>query len=233
MGSKNEAISSFKMSLELRQTLLGRDHPDVACLWYNIGTLQMETQMLGQALRSLQESLRIRKLGNAPKDQGYQHVLTTLKKLCSLQQKSGLIEEALVTLSEMAELHKQNDAESDLALSATYRQMSELQHAKGDVREALATAHRGFEIMLSSKTLNNPDSVNHMKGVEEVVVSLMMIGSLYHEVCDPMEADDTLQKVQGFIEMMLHQFSTAVPPSVASSLEVIRFMRSNRCAPMA
>ena len=232
MGSKGEAIEAFQMSLGLRQTLLGHNHPDIACLWYNIGTLQMETQMLDKALSSLRESLRIRRLGNCPTDQGYQHVLVTLKKLFALQQKRGHIDEALITLSEMAKLQSQVFP-SELELCVTLRQMSEMQHAKGDVQAALATAHRGFEAMLTSETLNNPDCINHMKGVEELVVTLVLMASLYHEACDSLEADDTLQKAQGFIEMMVKQFKHSLPPTVTSALEVIRFMRSSQCAASA
>ena len=42
MGAFTDAIRAFHMSLKLRRAMLGKDHPDVACLLYNIGVLQME-----------------------------------------------------------------------------------------------------------------------------------------------------------------------------------------------
>ena len=231
-GRKGDAIRAFQMSLAIRQTLLGKDHADVACLWYNIGTLQMETRQLDGASRSLFESIRIRRLAELAKPQGGRHVIMTLTKLFALQQKRGQIDAGLTTLSEMAALQEKSKT-SHMELCATYRQISEFQHAKGNISAAIRAAHRGFEALLASQALLDPNCAHHMKGVEEIVTTLLMIASLYHEACDPLEAQKTLQKAQGLVEMVVRQHGTVLSPTLRSHREVIRFLLSSCCAAQA
>ena len=103
-GSRSEALVAFKMALKLRQILFGTDHQDVACLWYNIGTLQMDCQQLDDASTSLQEALRIKRMGyfqEAP-----EKLVATLSRLASLQEaRRGRIAEALATQEAIFQLH--------------------------------------------------------------------------------------------------------------------------------
>jgi len=105
LGSYADAISAFEMSLELRRSMLGNDHPDIACLLYNIGVLQMEQQLLKDASKSFREALRIRRAGAAGQLND-KHVVKTLEKLSSLHKAKGNINGALDASREVLRIRK-------------------------------------------------------------------------------------------------------------------------------
>lgn len=96
LGSYADAICAFEMSLELRREMLGSDHPDIACLLYNIGVLQMEQQLLADASKSFREALRIRRNSAAAGQLNDKHIVKTLEKLSTLHKAKGKIGRAHV-----------------------------------------------------------------------------------------------------------------------------------------
>lgn len=235
MGARREAIMSFQMSLGFRRKILGVDHPDIACLWYNIGTLQMEISRLDDAASSFQEALRIRRLGKLREDP--KHVLTTLRKLASLQQTRGNIDDALATLTEILEI--QESSAFDLhwktpnAIGQTLRRIADLHEAKGDLSSALSCAERSYLAFKSSGAFMQHDAVDNVKAVEEVARSLLMLGSLFNETCEPIKAQAAHEEARLIVGNALYRLGGVRHAALQPLLEASTLQSSARCAPVA
>jgi len=86
------AKKCFGESLRIRSKILGRDHRDVAILWYNIATIHFETGEDDIAVEMYKETLRVERkaLGDDHPD-----VVLTLQHLGQVHQQMGQINEAL------------------------------------------------------------------------------------------------------------------------------------------
>lgn len=245
MGSRKEAILAFQMSLKLRQTLFGMDHQDVACLWYNIGTLQMECQELEDAFDSLHQALRIKSLGSFHEDP--EKILSTLSRLVSLQEGRGRLEEALRTHNEILQLHYSAsstpnstdgiptaDKTPTVAIANTLFSMSELWYAQGDVALSLQLAQQSLDALLRSDVLLSPNYAQHMSGVEHVSRTMLLIGSLQHEQMDAATGQDTFRRAHGFVEEVVRHYGTSsIAAPLISLLDALSLVQRGACAPMA
>ena len=235
MGSRREAIMSFQMALGLRRKMLGEDHPDIACLWYNIGTLQMELQRLDDAAASFQETLRIRRLRKSMDDP--RHILTTLKKLACLQQNRGNIEEALAAYREILQIQESNEFDvqwkTPSAIGMTLRKIADLYEAKGDLIAAIASAERSYLAFKSSGAFMQDTALDHMKAVEEVAKSLIVLSSLYNEVCEPMRAQAAHAETRLVIEAALRRMGGRPHATLQPLLEACTLQSVSSCAAVA
>lgn len=229
LGSYTDAIYAFKMSLELRKAMLGQDHPDCACLLYNIAVLQMESQELKEATASFREVLRIRRLGSA--DQLVdRHVVKTLEKLASLHKAHGDVNGALEASREVLRIQEvsseyQGDSRSR-EIGSTLRTIAELYQAAGDLEEATKYCQASVSQLASATTadqespsLHNADKVANM---EQFVSSLLLMGSVYHEACEPLQAQQVLQRAVAAIQYAMA--SSTLFASLSSLSEVTQML---------
>ena len=86
------AKDCFQESLRIRSKLLGKDHRDVAILWYNIATVHFETGEDDLAVQMYKETLRVERhnLGDDHND-----IVLTLKRLGQVHLQIGCTEEAV------------------------------------------------------------------------------------------------------------------------------------------
>jgi tetratricopeptide (TPR) repeat protein len=240
LGSFRDAIAAFEMSLALRRSMLGNDHPDIACLMYNIGVLQMEQQHLAEATASFREALRIRR-GGATGQLNDRHVVKTLEKLSSLHKAKGNIAGALDALREV--LHIQEISGDYDALSrrkeagATLRNMSELHHASGDLPSALLLAvqsvHQLRGAVGQDYVVLSSDPMDQIAVVEQLVSSLLLIGSLYHEMCEPLNAITILQEAYQVLQLCRSHASPHLFSSLRALREVTKMLATSYCAAQA
>jgi tetratricopeptide (TPR) repeat protein len=240
LGAYADAISAFNMSLELRKALLGRDHPDVACLLYNIGVLQMEQQLLKEATFSFREALRIRRVASAGQLNDH-HVVKTLEKLASLHKAKGNIEGALEASREV--LHIQ-EASSDYEpmtrmkeMGIMLRSIAELHHAIGDNDAAIENASESVRKLLSVVDMYEVKgaSAHYIEksfDVEQLVSSLLLVGSIYHETAEPFLAHSTFQQAVVILKKNTAVYHT-LPTSLDALLEVTLMLATVQCAPEA
>jgi tetratricopeptide (TPR) repeat protein len=235
MGSRTEAISAFKMSLQLRQALYGNDHQDVACLHYNIGTLQMESLQLDEAFLSLRETLRIKRLGSFKEDPD--KIFSTISKLARLQEGKGRIKEALLTRQEMLELLTSSPQVKQEALSETLLRMSQLYHATGELSRAMGLAQISLEALMQCDILREvivTDFNNYISTVEMAAKSMMYIGSLYHELVDLENARGVFEHARTFVfHVVNHYGATQGTSQLIPMLEVLHQLSVPSCAPQA
>jgi tetratricopeptide (TPR) repeat protein len=239
MGAYTDAIKAFQMSLKLRRAMLGRDHADVACLLYNIGVLQMEQQLLNEATDSFREALRIRRV-DATGQLNDRHVVKTLQKLASLHKSNGNIPGALEACKEVVHILKISVdfqwACRNKNMGTTLRDIAELHHAQGNLDMALETAQESASLLRSCRD-DGCKSSDHLSSVEQETAALLLIGSLLHERCEPMEAHRTFAEAARFIQTNVIATTSFASATTSSSLlpllEVSTMLASAHCAPEA
>jgi len=99
------AKKCFGESLRIRSKILGRDHRDVAILWYNIATIHFETGEDDTAVEMYKETLRVERkaLGDDHPD-----VVLTLQHLGQVHQQMGQIDDALRYFNEALDIEMKN-----------------------------------------------------------------------------------------------------------------------------
>lgn len=248
LGAYEEAISAFQMSLDIRKILLGSNHPDNACLLYNIGVLQMEQQRLSDASSSFREALRIRRLGTAGQLND-SRVVKTLETLASLHKAKGNFHSALEALREVVAI-QESSKDSDSIFTAkhtgiTLRSIAELFHATGDMKSATKTAiesvHKLHNLSTSIHSVEmDPEQLSmaeRVANVEQVASSLLLLGSYYHELCEPIQAKQILREGSIVIQQTLaaarNDTSASIPSSLIALQEVVNMVATCQCAPQA
>lgn len=238
LGSYDDAIFAFEMSLGLRRAMLGPDHPDIACLLYNIGVLRMERQQLQEASECFREALRVRRIGAAGQLND-RHVVKTLEKLSSLHRAKGNIKGALEAANEVLAIQEVSPDYDDMTRmkesGATLRSISELHHAVGDLTSSMKTAtasvHNLRSVVVSPANNSHPELLEQIANVEQLASSLLLLGSLYHESCEPVEASLILEEASAILARAVN--STVYSHSLAGLQEVTRMLASSHCAPEA
>lgn len=247
LRSYDEAIFAFEMSLELRKAMLGVDHPDIACLLYNIGVLQMEQQRLTEATICFREALRIR-LAGAAGQLNDRHVIKTLEKLASLFKAKGDCRGALEISDEILKLQmispEYDEIKRNLETGITLRSISELHHAKGDLPSAIQQATISVLKLRATVSLRNAQkqseisseaSSNSVEDVEQLVSSLLLLGSLYHETSEIIQGTAIFQEAAKTVVMQQDQLVLhSLPHSSLNALrEVTAMLARGYCSPCA
>lgn len=238
LHAHKKAITSFKMSLGLRKTLLGTEHPDVACLLYNIGVLQMEQNLLDDASSSFEGALRIRSVA-AAEQLADCHVVRTITKLVSLHKAKGNVARALEASQWIVSIRENSQDLGSLQqlveVSITLRSMSELYHAVGDLDHALSFAQRSFRLLERSLHIcekGHPrcsDANNGFGHMEQLISTLLLLASIHHERSDPVLANTVfLQAAE-----LLSKHDCCSSRSLSTLREVTRMLLSSSCAPQA
>ena len=236
LGSFDEAIFAFEMSLDLRRSMLGPDHPDIACLLYNIGVLRMERQQLEEASVCFREALRVRRIG-AVGQLNDRHVVKTLEKLSSLHKAKGNIKGALEASREVFSIQEVSVDYSGLPqlkdMGITLRSIAELYHAVGDLDTSMKTAKESVQKLRAvvEEGLAGVTSWEVLvSDVEQFASSMLLLGSLYHEMCEPVLASRVLAEAA----MIIEKADTHPSCSPLCGLrEVAHMLATGLCAPLA
>jgi tetratricopeptide (TPR) repeat protein len=253
LGGYTEAISAFEVSLQLRKALLGSNHSDIACLLYNIGVLQMEQDRLDDATVSFREALSIRRLTSAGRLND-RHVIKTLVKLAALHRDKGNINGALDVAKEILVIQEGTSEYDDITrmkeMGATLRFTGELHHIVGDldtailasiesvnklrIAAALSAKQQSHNFDLYAESLLIKDRIAN---IEQFVLTLLLLGSLYHEIGDPLNATTVLREaatiVQGTVSSSSLCPAITIPSTLYALQEVTAMLGTFQCAPMA
>mmetsp|Transcript_23053 Transcript_23053/g.46878 ORF Transcript_23053/g.46878 Transcript_23053/m.46878 type:complete len:808 (+) Transcript_23053:139-2562(+) len=251
MGAFKEAIQSFRMSLKLRRAMLGQGHSDVSCLYYNIGVLQMEQQLLDEATDSFREALAHRHVTGKGQLNDV-HVIKTLQKLASMQKDKGNIKCALEAYRDiLSVLSTANDFDyliRNLKMAIVMREIADLHQAQGNLQVALKHAQGSVDLFRDLRTCPG-DNINAMdidhtfdqerSYIEEETSSLNLLGSLQHELCEPMDAQQSFSETARLVHSTLttsvvSRTKTAkIAVALLPLLEVSTMLSSPSCAPEA
>lgn len=253
LESYNEAINAFKVSLQLRKALLGTNHSDIACLLYNIGVLQMEQQRLDEASVSFRDALSIRRV-TSPGRLNDRHVIKTLVKLAALHRDAGNVHGAMDIAKEIFTIQVITSEYDEITrmkeVGATLRFSGELHHSIGDLHTAISLSidsvsklRIAAELSAKQQSQNLDPCVDSMlikdriANIEQFVLTLLLLGSLYHEVGDPLKATAVLSEaaviVQGTVTSSTLCPAIAIPSTLFALQEVTAMLGTFQCAPMA
>lgn len=253
LGFSDEAIRAFEMSLHLRKALLGYDHPDVACLMYNIGVLHMEQKRLNDASDTFMEAVRIRRIGG-PGQLSDLHVVKTLEKLTVLHRAKGSINRALEASQAILSVQETSSELDNVGRmkvwGSTLRTVAELHHEKGETTLAIGTALDSVrKLRTAAKEAGSCYShfvhketqeilvLDHVASVEQLVSSQLLLGSLYQEIGEPILASELMLEATGIVEETRASASqvgaTLVPTSLIALFEVTSMLAKGPCAPKA
>lgn len=253
LGAYGEAIKSFEMSLNLRKVLLGSNHSDIACLMYNIGVLQMEQHRLDEASTSFREALRIRRVAAAGQLNDL-HIVKTLEKLASLHKDKGNLRGALEVSQEVLAIQEVS-MEYDFVtrmkeMGATLRAVGELHHAAGSLAAAVNVSTESVDKLRVTADLSTHHHIHNLdaklepllvqeriSNVEQLVSSMLLLGSLYHEMCEPLQAEAILGEAATIVQQTATASDlcpTYTTPSLFRALQEVTMMLGNcQCAAMA
>ena len=215
MGSFKKAIRSFRMSLKLRRAMLGHEHSDVSCLYYNIGVLQMEQKLLDEATESFRQALAYRhKSGKGQLND--LHVIKTLRKLASLYKAKGNVNDALQAYRDVISVLSTSDDidhhTRDVKMAIAMRDIADLSQAQGNLQVALNHALGSVDLLRrlrtqSGNTVNiDNSSEDERSQIEEEVSSLHLVGSIQHELCQPLAAQHSFREASLLVHTTLTNF---------------------------
>eukprot|EP00529_Nitzschia_sp_RCC80_P000273 CAMPEP_0113493754 /NCGR_PEP_ID=MMETSP0014_2-20120614/28756_1 /TAXON_ID=2857 /ORGANISM="Nitzschia sp." /LENGTH=862 /DNA_ID=CAMNT_0000387629 /DNA_START=186 /DNA_END=2774 /DNA_ORIENTATION=+ /assembly_acc=CAM_ASM_000159 len=101
------AEACFSASLKIRIKLLGKDHREVAVLWYNSATVQLELGHEEVAIRLYRETLRVER---AALGEDHADVVLTLQHLGQVHHQLGKLDEALHSFKQALEVERRRAA---------------------------------------------------------------------------------------------------------------------------
>jgi tetratricopeptide (TPR) repeat protein len=253
LGSYDDAINAFEMSLKLRQAMLGTDHPDVACLLYNIGVLQMEQQRLHDAMASFRKALRIRSVGETGQLND-RHIIKTLERLVSLHETKGDITSALEASKQVLSIQEMSSEFDEVSrtrdMGVTLRSIADLFQAINDLSSAVHAASGSVNKLRAAAEMEaqqhqqcvNSDMgdlllLERIANVEQLVSSLLLLGSLHHEMCEPLQAEIVLREAATIVKHAITAadecHASSRPSSLYALQEVTCMLATCHCAPEA
>lgn len=253
LGAYGEAINAFEMSLNLRKVLFGCNHSDIACLLYNIGVLLMEQQRLDDASASFREALRIRRVATAGQLND-RHIVKTLEKLVTLHKDKGNLAGALEVVHEVLAIQEVSTEYDSVTrvkeMGATLRSVAELHHAAGTLDAAVNFSLESVnKLRIAAEFCTRQHTLNldmllesllvqeRIANVEQLASSLLLLGSLYHEICEPLQAETILREAATIVQETTIASNLcpviATPSSLHALQEVTIMLGTCQCAPVA
>merc|ERR1711935_487394 len=220
MGDFKEAIRSFRMSLKLRRHMLGHEHSDVSCLFYNIGVLQMEQKLLDDATESFRQALASRHVSGKGQLNDL-HVIKTLRKLSSMHKAKSNVNGALEAYCDvLSVLSTSNDLDQrtrNIKTALVMRDIADLHQAQGNLQVALKHASGSVDLFrgVQTSSVNDATSMDtdypaeERPFVEELTKSLHLVGSLQHELCEPEKAQKAFSEAACLVQTTLTNLTDA------------------------
>ena len=254
MGAFKEAIRSFRMSLKLRRAMLGHEHSDVSCLYYNIGVLQMEQKLLDEATESFRQALAFRHVAGKGQLNDL-HVIKTLQKLSKMHKAKGNVTGALNAYDDiLSVLSTSNDMDNrirNVKMAVVMRDIADLHQAQGNLQAALKHALGSVDLFRDLRRASEDAMVTDSASedgrsyVEEEASSLHMVGSLQHELSEPIKAQKAFAESARLVQSELNKLAptnaidnrnidtTKLAATLVPTLEVSTILSTSSCAPMA
>ena len=137
-----------------------------------------------------------------------------------------------------------DEIKRNLETGITLRSISELHHAKGDIPSAIQQATISVLKLRATVSLRNAQkqseisseaSSNSVEDVEQLVSSLLLLGSLYHETSETIQGTAIFQEAAKTVVMQQdQQVLHSLPHSSLNALrEVTAMLARGYCSPCA
>jgi tetratricopeptide (TPR) repeat protein len=164
-GDYATTLPLYERALEIRERVLGTDHPDTAQSLNNLAALYYATGQYEQALPLYERALEIRErvLG---KD--HPSTATSLNNLAELYQTTGQYEQALPLYERALEIRERVLGTDHPDTAQSLNNLAELYSATGQYEQALPLSERALEIRERVLGKDHPDtagSLNNLAGL--------------------------------------------------------------------
>jgi tetratricopeptide (TPR) repeat protein len=157
LGLPELALARFTESLEIRRTLQGTSHRDVATILHNIATIHLELGSDDEGIRCYQESLRIERDALGPL---HDDILSTLECLGQVHQHRGELALSLSCFLKALDIRRQRAGESSdqlVPIARTLNLAANLHLQIGDVASAMEAITEATRIARISENLREED----------------------------------------------------------------------------
>ncbi len=180
-GNFDESLAAQERALAIRETLLGRDHPEVATSLSHVANIQRDQGETAAALVALERALAIREQAFGP---DHPTVAAALNDLALLQQVRGKYAEAQALLERALGLAEAAWEPDGLDAATILNNLGRVQHMRGNYGEAEPLLERALAIR---ERRLGPDDL-------DLATSLQYLGLLYMVRGDRPRARDMLER---------------------------------------
>jgi tetratricopeptide (TPR) repeat protein len=254
LASRTQAICAFEIALELKQCVLNSDYVDITCLKFNIGVLHIEenrpdaaSKYLEQVVVARREYLertgrRMDKLADELCVRALQKLVVKYKKqntnsINNIQAVINTLREVLCILINSTEFDSVSRAKE---MALVLQSLSEHYYTLSNLPSALVTARDGVrELELYARmTIDHESTTSSVDEklaiIEQLLSSMLKLGSLHHEMCEPIEAHAVYQRALAMIQLAtVTPLPQTCPESLCKVCEVIRIIGRLASAPAA
>ena len=164
-GNYDEALKFYNMTLEIREKILGKDHPDTAITYNNIADVYHVQGNYDEALNFNYMALEIRekKLG---KDHPYTAI--TYNNIACIYKAQGNYDEALKFYNMALKIQEKELGKEHPDTALTYDNMAQVYCAQGNYDEALNFYNIALEIQENKLGKGHPDTAITYNNIAEV-----------------------------------------------------------------
>merc|ERR1711935_655529 len=218
------------------------------------GVLQMEQKLLDEATESFRQALAFRHVAGKGQLNDL-HVIKTLQKLSKMHKAKGNVAGALNAYDDiLSVLSTSNDMDNrirNIKMAVVMRDIADLHQAQGNLQAALKHALGSVDFFrdlrrASEEAMDTDNSSEDGRSyVEEEASSLHMVGSLQHELSEPIKAQKAFAESARLVYSALNKLAptntidnknmdtTKLAATLVPTLEVSTFLSTSSCAPMA
>jgi CHAT domain-containing protein/Flp pilus assembly protein TadD len=219
-GKYNEAIPIAEQVLEIRERLLGENHPDVATSLNNLAGLYGDQGRYDEAEPLYERSLAIYEeaLG-----ENHPHVATALNNLAGLYDSQGRYDEAEPLYERSLAIREKALGENHPSVATSLNNLALLYSNQGRYNEAEPLHQRSLAIREKVLGENHPD----------VAQSLNNLASLYRDQGRYNEAEPLIQRSLAIVEKALGENHPHVATSLSNLAGLYSFQgRYNEAEPL-
>src|SRR6266542_99038 len=200
-GKYDEALQLVERSLEIRERLLGPDHPDVATAINSLAILHRQKGQYAKAEQLCRRSLAIRESALGP---DHPHVADSLNNLASIYYNQGDFPKADLLFRRALMIREKALGPSHLDVAQSLSNLIVLYRDTGEYAEAEPLFRRALAIREKTLGPEHPDVASSLNG----------LGTLYHNRGECAKAEPFYQRALAIWEKALGPEH----PNVATSL---------------
>ncbi|CAF4546699.1 unnamed protein product [Rotaria sp. Silwood2] len=165
MGEYSKALSSHEQTLEIQQTALPPNHPDLARSYSNIGIVYKNMGEHSKALSSYERSLEIQ---NIALPSNHTDLASSYLGIGNVYYSMGEYSKALLSYERSLEIQKIALPPNHPDLATSYNNIGNIYDDMGEYSKALSSHERSLEIRKVALPPNHPDLAQSYLGIGNV-----------------------------------------------------------------
>jgi tetratricopeptide (TPR) repeat protein len=162
LGRYGEALEEYKKALDIRERVLGKDHPSTAATYNNIANVYNSQGLYGEALEEYKKALDIkeRKLGKDHPD-----TAVTYNNIAKVYDSQGLYPEALEEYKKALDIKERKLGKDHPSTAVTYNNIANVYRSQGLYDAALAEHKKALDIYERVLGKDHPSTISAQKRI--------------------------------------------------------------------